>query len=160
MAPLEHPPDRDETEAERFDRNLNELLGEVRATLPGVQVLFAFLLTVPFAVGFRGVTDFQRDVYFATLMLTGIATVLLIGPSAYHRINFRRGDKEHIVDVSNAMLIAGIAVLGLAMAGAVLLVTDVLFSPATAVVATAGLGLFALVLWFGAPLWRRRRTGV
>jgi hypothetical protein len=111
----------DESEHERLDRNMGELLGELRVALPGVQVLFGFLLTVPFANGFQKVTDFQRDVYFVTLLCAGAASALLIATSAYHRIVFRRGQKRHLVLLANRFTIAGLAFLALAMTGAVLL---------------------------------------
>ena len=146
---------RDETELERLDRNLNELLGELRVALPGVQVLFAFLLAVPFNTGFARATDFQEHVYLVTLLLTAGATALLIAPSAYHRIQFRQGDKAHIVNVANRFAIAGFAFLAAAMSSAVLLVTDYLFSSTTAVICTAGVAVALYGLWYGAPLLRR-----
>ena len=88
---------REETAHERADRNLQELLGELRVALPGVQVLFAFLLAVPFQQRFGDASQFQRNVYFGTLICTAIASTLLIAPSAYHRVEFRSQDKEHIV---------------------------------------------------------------
>src|SRR3954462_6148761 len=109
---------RHETEKERLDRNLNELLQELRVALPGVQVLFAFLLTVPFQQGFSKADGFQKDVYLVTLLLTAVATALLIAPSAYHRLEFRQNDKKHIVTVANRFAIAGFAVLAAAMTSA------------------------------------------
>src|SRR3954470_23935070 len=97
---------REETEKERLDRNLIELLNELRVALPGVQVLFAFLLAVPFNQRFAEVTDFQRDVYFATLMCTAVATALLLAPSTLHRIQFRQDDKKFIVSSANRYAIA------------------------------------------------------
>src|SRR3978361_1151974 len=97
---------RRETTKERLDRNLNEMLGELRVALPGVQVLFAFLLAVPFNQGFARATSFQKDIYLVTLLLTAVATALLIAPSAYHRIEFRQDDKRHIVFISNTFAIA------------------------------------------------------
>src|SRR5215210_7713033 len=96
---------RNETEKERLDRNMNELLQELRVALPGVQVLFAFLLTVPFQQGFVRATPFQKDVYLVTLLLTALASALLMAPSAYHRLEFRQDDKKHIVWVSNRLSI-------------------------------------------------------
>jgi len=146
---------RDETEQERLDRNLGELLQELRVALPGVQVLFAFLLAVPFQKGFEHVTEFQKVVYFATLMLTAISATMLISPSAYHRITFRYQQKRRLVYYSNRFAIAGLALLALAMTGAILLVTDFLFSTAAAVVA-AGLALCVFgFFWFAMPLRRR-----
>jgi hypothetical protein len=146
---------RDETEQERLDRNLGELLQELRVALPGVQVLFAFLLAVPFQQGFEEVTSFQKDVYFATLILTAISATMLISPSAYHRITFRYQQKRRLVYYSNRFAIIGLALLALAMTGAILLITDVLFSTAAAMV-TAGLALCVFgFFWFGMPLRRR-----
>src|SRR5215213_2803985 len=134
---------RNETELERCDRNLVELLQEVRVVQTGVQVLFAFLLTAPLAPRFSGLSDFQRLTYFATLLAAGGAAILLIAPTAYHRILFRLGDKEHLVVVANRFTLAGLSCVALSMLGALLLVTDLLFdAPAviagTTVLATAG----------------------
>jgi hypothetical protein len=146
---------RDETEEERLDRNLGELLQELRVALPGVQVLFAFLLAVPFQKGFEEVTSFQKDVYFATLILTAISATMLISPSAYHRITFRYQQKRRLVYYANRFAIVGLAFLALAMTGAILLITDVLFSTAAAWV-TAALALsFFSFFWFAMPLQRR-----
>jgi hypothetical protein len=146
---------RDETEQERLDRNLGELLQELRVALPGVQVLFAFLLAVPFQQGFEEVTSFQKDVYFATLILTAISATMLISPSAYHRITFRYQQKRRLVYYSNRFAIIGLVFLALAMTGAILLITDVLFSTAAALV-TAGLALSVFgFFWFAMPLRRR-----
>ncbi|HWC49650.1 MAG TPA: DUF6328 family protein [Solirubrobacterales bacterium] len=146
---------RNETEQERLDRNLGELLQELRVALPGVQVLFAFLLAVPFQKGFEEVTEFQKIVYFATLMLTAISATMLISPSAYHRITFRYQQKRRLVYYSNRFAIIGLALLALAMTGAILLVTDFLFSLAAALVA-AGVALCVFgFFWFALPLRRR-----
>jgi hypothetical protein len=146
---------RDETEQERLDRNLGELLQELRVALPGVQVLFAFLLAVPFQQGFEEVTEFQKIVYFVTLMLTAISATMLISPSAYHRITFRYQQKRRLVYYSNRFAIIGLALLALAMTGAILLVTDFLFSLAAAIVA-AGVALCVFgFFWFAMPLRRR-----
>jgi hypothetical protein len=149
---------RNETELERLDRNLNELLGELRVALPGVQVLFAFLLIVPFNSGFDNATGFEEKVYFVTLLLTAMASALLIAPSAYHRIQFRQDDKEHIVFVSNRFAVGGFAFLALAMSAALLLVSHYVFGDATAAVATV-LSLAVLFgFWFAAPLRRRAKV--
>ena len=159
----DEPPHRDdgggETEKERIDRNLTELLGELRVALPGVQVLFAFLLTVPFSQRFANVTSFQETVYFITLLLTALASALLIAPTAHHRIQFRQKDKLHIVKTANVMAIAGLGALALAMVGAILLITDFLFGRATTIVMTAvSFALFAIV-WYAMPISRRVRYG-
>ena len=118
---------RDETEEERLDRNLSELLQELRVALPGVQVLFAFLLAVPFQQGFEKITSFQKDVYFGTLICTAIAAVMLISPSAYHRVTFRYQQKRRLIFYANRFSIVGLIFLALAMTGAIMLITNVLF---------------------------------
>jgi hypothetical protein len=155
--PLGPPTDgRNETPLERCDRNLVELLQEVRVVQTGVQVLFAFLLTAPLATRFPALTGFQRAEYFATLLVTGAAAVLLIAPTAYHRILFRLGDKEHLVVVANRFTLAGLLCVALSMVGALLLVTDLLFGTATTIATTISAALACLVLWCLAPLRRRR----
>jgi hypothetical protein len=146
---------RDESEAERLDRNLDQLLQEERVALPGVQVLFAFLLTVPFSQGFPSLTDFQRDAYFIVLALTAIATVLLIAPTAYHRILFREGRKPQIVGFANRVVIIGLGVLGLAMVTAVALIAHVVFGEAMAIVAGVLALTLVAVLWYALPLAAR-----
>jgi hypothetical protein len=148
-------PGRQETPHERADRNLTELLGELRIALPGVQVLFAFLLTVPFQQRFRSATSFDKDIYFVTLCSAAIASVLLIAPSAYHRIEFRLQDKEHIVEVANRFAIAGFGFLAIGMSGAILLVTNFLFSTLTSVIATTVAGSLCISFWYAMPLRRR-----
>jgi hypothetical protein len=151
-------PDRDETADERADRNMGELLQELRVALPGVQVLFAFLLAVPFQQRFQQVTSFQTKTYFVVLLLSAAATAFLIAPSAYHRLNFAQGDKPHIVEVANRLSVIGLVLLALAMTGAVLLITDVLFGTATVAVATAAVAVMFLALWFAVPLLRRAQN--
>src|SRR3954454_9325638 len=124
---------RNETQLERCDRNLVELLQEVRVVQTGVQVLFAFLLTAPLAPRFPDLSTFQRLTYFATLLAAGAAAILLIAPTAYHRILFRLGDKEHLVAVANRLTLAGLACVALSMVGALMLVSDLLFTDAAVV---------------------------
>jgi uncharacterized protein DUF6328 len=151
----DRPSGREESEGERLDRNLSELLQELRVALPGVQVLFAFLLAVPFQNGFKEITAFQEKVYFITLLCTAISAALLISPTAYHRMTFRRQQKRHLVVVANRLAIAGMGVLALAMTGAIMLITDVLFGTvATVVFSAAALAMFA-VFWGLLPLRRR-----
>jgi uncharacterized protein DUF6328 len=150
-------PDRNETEKERLDRNLNEMLGELRVALPGVQVLFAFLLAVPFNQRFSQTTSFEKGVYFVTLVGTAVAAAFLIAPSAMHRIEFRADDKHHIVFTANRFAVIGFAVLGVAMTAAVLLVTHFLYSEALAVVTTVLTAVAFFSLWFALPLARLRR---
>jgi hypothetical protein len=148
---------RDETEEERLDRNLGELLQELRVALPGVQVLFAFLLAVPFQQGFEKITSFQKDVYFATLMLTALSAVMLISPTAYHRLTFRYQQKRRLVFYANRFSIAGLVFLALAMTGAIMLVTDVLFGTAATIVVSGLAALAFSLFWFALPLQRRFR---
>lgn len=152
----DRPSGRDETEDERLDRNLSELLQELRVALPGVQVLFAFLLAVPFQGGFvEQITPFEEKVFFGTLLCTAISAALLISPSAYHRLTFHLQQKRELVMLSNRLAIAGLGFLALAMTGAIVLITDVLFGPVTtAVFGTAALAMF-VVLWGLLPLRRR-----
>jgi predicted membrane channel-forming protein YqfA (hemolysin III family) len=148
---------REETEEERLDRNLSELLQELRVALPGVQVLFAFLLAVPFQQGFEKITSFQKGAYFGTLICTAIAAVMLISPSAYHRVTFRYQQKRKLIFYANQFSIVGLIFLALAMTGAIMLVTDVLFGSAATVVVT-GLAAFSFAFfWFVLPLQRRLR---
>jgi hypothetical protein len=146
---------RNETPLERSDRNLVELLQEVRVVQTGVQVLFAFLLTVPLAARFPELSTFQRHCYFATLLATGAATVLLVAPTAYHRILFRLGDKEHLVVMANRFTLAGLACVAISMVGALLLVTDLLFDGATVVVTAVVTAVALVALWCLLPLRRR-----
>ena len=148
-----------EDRKERLDRELIELLNELRVALPGVQVLFAFLLTVPFTQRFAQVTTFQRHVYFATLLCAAVASALLIAPSAYHRLQFRQRDKKRMIQTSNRLSIGGLAFLALAIVGVVLLITDLLFGQGTVIAVTAATAVLFGWCWYGLPLSRRLREG-
>lgn len=148
---------RHETEEERLDRNLAELLNELRVALPGVQVLFAFLLGVPFTQRFQQLATYQEDVYFGTLMCAAAATAFLIAPSAYHRIEFRQRDKKYIVFQSNRLAIIGLGFLALAMTGVVMLVTDFIFGSLATVLATTAAALLFAMLWYILPVMRRMK---
>lgn len=152
-------PENEESTRERLDRELNELLQELRVALPGVQVLFAFLLTVPFSQGFPQMTDLQRDMYFGTLLATAVASILFISPTAYHRLRWRQYDKEQMLVTSTRLSIAGIVALALAVAGAVFLIGDFMFGIAVAGVSTAIVAACLVWFWFGLPLMRRARGG-
>jgi Family of unknown function (DUF6328) len=138
-----------------LDRELIELLNELRVALPGVQVLFAFLLAVPFANGWDRVTDLQRDVFFVAFVATAASSILLIAPSVHHRLRWREGDKEQILRNANQLAIAGMVFLALGMTAAVFLIGDILFkgwwAALTAALVAGGFGWF----WFGLPLARR-----
>jgi hypothetical protein len=147
---------RGESDNERLDRNLVELLQEVRVAQTGVQVLFAFLLTVPFSSRFEAVTGFQRAVYFAALVASAAASVLLIAPTAIHRVLFRLGQKEYMVDLSNRMAMAGLVATAIAMIAVMLLVSDVMFGAGVAVVIAMMTATAFGVVWAVVPLRRRR----
>jgi uncharacterized integral membrane protein len=150
---------RKESETERLDRNLSELLQELRVALPGVQVLFAFLLTIPFNQRFALLTTAQERIYLATLLSTTVSATLLIAPTAFHRLNFRKQQKGKLVFIANRMAIVGLGFLALAMTGVVLLVTDFLFSTVVTVVCTAFAALMFTIFWYALPLWRRLSLG-
>jgi cation transport ATPase len=148
-------PERTEEEQERLNRQMTELLNELRVAMPGVQVLFGFLLAVPFQQRFQTVDAFQRDVYFVALVASAVATAFLIAPSAYHRIAFGQHEKPRIIAIGTVQFICGLAALAIAMNCAVLLVTDFLFQARTVVVTLIVLGTLFASLWFGFGLWRR-----
>jgi hypothetical protein len=149
----------EEDDRQRRNRELIELLNELRVALPGVQVLFAFLLTVPFSGRFGDLTQMQEAAYFGTFIGTAVATALLMAPTSYHRIRFRQGDKERMLRTANRFTIAGIAFLALSIGGAVFLIADLVFGLADALaIAGAIVGLLAWT-WFALPLSRRVRDG-
>ncbi len=148
--------DRDRQERKR-DRQMIELLNELRVALPGVQILFAFLLTVPFAQGFQRVTPFQRDLFFAVLMATAVSTICLIAPTATHRLRFHQNERAYVIETSNRLLIAGLVFLAVAIVGAVVLITDFLFGGAKVWIYPGLVGLLLVGLWFARPLARHLR---
>ncbi|HEU5417651.1 MAG TPA: DUF6328 family protein [Streptosporangiaceae bacterium] len=152
----EQPDPRDETGAQRADRNLAELLQELRVAGLGVQVLFGFLLAIPFATGFQKLDTAQRDLYITTLVLAAVATVLLLGPVAYHRLVFRRRQKEALVRAANSMAILGMATVGLAVCAAVALVLSYVAAGLPAILITIIIGGLFAGLWFAYPLAHRR----
>jgi hypothetical protein len=140
---------------EDLNRELIELLNELRVVLPGVQVLFAFLLAVPFANGWTRVTTLQKDVYFVAFVSAAAASILLIAPSVHHRVLWREGHKERILRTSNALAIGGTAFLAIGTAAAVFLITDILYGAWWAGL-IAGIVTAATVwFWYGLPLLRR-----
>jgi hypothetical protein len=144
-----------ESDKERIDRELIELLNELRVALPGVQVLFAFLLVVPFQQRFATVTSFQKAVYFASLLLAAAASVLLIAPSAQHRILFRAREKKRLLLTANGLAIAGMGFLAAAIVGVLTLITDFLYGTTTTIVVTAAAAGAFGALWYALPLRRR-----
>jgi len=151
-------PEPGESPKQRHDRELIELLNELRVALPGVQVLFAFLLAVPFAQGWKHITAFQKDVFFAAFLATAVSSVLLIAPSAYHRLGWRVEDKGRIVEAANRLAIAGLFFLAVSIVAVILLVTDFIFDKTTAIAATAAIGALFLLFWCVLPLVGRARS--
>lgn len=149
--------ERAETEQERIDRNLRDLLQELRVAFPGIQFLFAFLLVVPFQHGWTGVDQTEKIVYYTALLLTAASSICFIAPTARHRLRFRRRDLEWVVTSASRLMITGLICLGAAMAAALLLITMVVFSDAFAVIVCVLIVLLIVWTWFGAPLIRGRR---
>jgi VIT1/CCC1 family predicted Fe2+/Mn2+ transporter len=148
-------PEPQEDERERVNRELIELLNELRVALPGVQVLFAFLLTVPFSQRFSDTTPVQRGVYYGAFVCAALATALLIAPSSYHRMHFRRRDKERMLLASNKLAISGLAFLALSVGGVVFVISDVLYHVTVAAVVTAAISVWFAWFWYGLALSRR-----
>jgi cell division protein FtsW (lipid II flippase) len=142
---------------ERLNRELIELLNELRVALPGVQVLFAFLLAVPFTQRFEEVNGAEKWAFFGSFLCTAVASVLLIAPSAYHRLRWREHDKEHMLETANRLTIVGTFFLALAMTGVVFLITDLLFNAAAAIPVTVVSALAFAWFWYGLALMRRLR---
>lgn len=147
----------DENTRERSRRQLMELLQELRVALPGVQVLFGFLLVVPFSARWEAVNSFQQNLYFACLLCAAAATAFLIAPSAIHRLDFDRGDKPLIVQISNGLAIVGLTFLAVAIVGVVLLITDMLYDGSRVAAYTAGVAGVFVGLWYMIPLLLRLR---
>lgn len=143
-----------ETEKERQDRNMIELLNELRVALPGVQVLFAFLLILPFSQGFTMVDQFQKVVFLITVLATALAAVMLIAPSMHHRLQFREGNKAEILRDSNRLAILGMTSLAVAMIGAVMLITDFVFDDDTMIASVGVVGVAFVVVWYAMPARR------
>ena len=155
--PEENRPDlRDESRAERDDRNLAELMQELRVAGLGVQVLFGFLLSLPFTNRFVRLSHGQRELYLLTLVLASVSTALLLGPVAYHRLVFRRQQKESLVRAANLMAVLGLVCVGLAVSAAVLLVSSFVATGLSATLITAFVLVMFGGLWFAFPLSRRR----
>jgi hypothetical protein len=145
-----------ESESSRLNRELNELLQELRVVQGGVLILVGFLLVIPFTQRFALVSAFQRDVYFATLMLAGAAAVAILAPVSHHRLAFRLRDKEALIARGNQVVMGALALLALAILGVVVLVTDFLFFPALTITMASGYLVVVLVLWYVLPVRSRR----
>jgi len=152
------PDGRDETEDERADRNFNELLQELRVAQTGVQILFAFLVTLPFTQRFGSVTSGQRVLYLIALVAAGFSMACLVAPVSQHRILFRRGLKPQLVQSGSRLAYAGTAFLLVAVIFALYLIVDVVTGVPVAAVVSAAVGLWAIVAWYLIPLRMRRRA--
>ena len=146
---------RDETAAERLDRNTMELLNELRVAGTGIQVMFAFLLVVPFQTGWQHVDSFERTDYFVTLLIVATSAFLLMAPPVHHRILFRRGEKRFLVRTANDLALAGMALLALGFVGILVLLSDVVLGGAGPVIIGALTAAFLAGVWFVLPIVRR-----
>jgi hypothetical protein len=151
--------DDQETAAERLEREHEELFHELRAIIPGAEVLFAFLLTVAFSQQMDKLSSVQRGVYYGTFMTAAVALVVLLGPAAFHRVRFRRRDKEAMMRAANIEAILALALISLSIAGAVFLITDLLFTTVLAVITSVTIWTVTSVLWWVVPLSRRDAEG-
>lgn len=148
----------DQTESDReqeADRQLNELIQELRLVLPGTTVLFGFLLSAPFAAGSATLTTFDRVVYFIAFLGAGLAMVFLVAEAGYHRLRGKPYDKQVMIRTATRQAIAALVSLGISLIACVVLVADLVYGPAVAFAVAIPLGIGALWLWFGLPLWRR-----
>lgn len=146
---------RDESQGQRLDRNTIELLNELRVAATGIQVMFAFLLIVPFNKGWPKVDSFERTVYFVTLLVVASAAFLLMAPAIHHRILFRQGQKQFLVRVANDLAIAGMASLALGFIGILVLLSDFVLGGDAPLIIGALAGAFVGGLWFVLPIVRR-----
>ena len=144
-----------ETRKQRIDRELVELLSELRVALPGAQLLFTFLLTVPFTQRFAGISQEYKNVFFGTFCTTALATIFLIAPSAHHRLSFRAKDKEELLVRSNRMAIAGFLFLALSMGGVSFFVTGLAIGESFAMPVTVGTLVMIAAVWYVVPIARR-----
>jgi Family of unknown function (DUF6328) len=157
--PDETPSNEHESDKERLDRELIEFLNEVRVVLPGVQVLFAFLLTLPFTGTFETIEGYEQFAYIVAFYFTAMAAVLMITPTSFHRLRFRKGDKEAILRVSNRLVLGGIACLGVAIVSVVWLVSELVFAKPVANAIAVAAAAIVVLLWLVLPLQRRFRHG-
>ena len=144
---------------EKLDRNTTDLVGELRIAAVGIQVLFAFLLVVPFNAGWKQVNSFQRDVYFIALLCIATAAVLLIAPTIHHRLLSRRHQKAYLVDFTTRLVICAGVLLAIGLVAIMVMLTDYLFGGVLAAIVGAGGVVLIGGLWFAVPLVRRREVG-
>ena len=153
---LQAHPDAESVD-EKQDRQLIELLNELRVALPGVQMLLAFMLIVPFSQRFAELSDRQRDLFYVSFVSTALATICFITPASFHRIIWERGMKGRLLHVSSNLVIAGTVFLGVAITCVAALLTSFLYSSGVAIAVSAGIAAAIVVLWYAAPLWLRMR---
>ena len=146
-------------EHEKRDRQMIELLNELRVALPGTQILFAFLLTVPFSAGWGRLSFFQRDIFYFTLIATVVSTACFIAPTAAHRLRFHQSDRVWVIETANKLTIAGLVALAVAIVGAVLLITDIIFDGTRVWIYTALVAALFAGLWFLRPGIRSASSG-
>jgi hypothetical protein len=149
---------RDETTLEQLDRNTIELLNELRVASTGIQVLFGFLLIVPFNTGFRHISSFEKTVYFVTLCCVATASVGLMAPSIQHRILFRRREKAYLVDTANRLAIISMMFLGLGLTGILVLLSDFVLGGVAPIIVGAVAAMGIGTLWFALPIGRRLKS--
>lgn len=143
----------------RLDRELDELLQELRVLLPGIQVLFAFLLAVPFAQRFRVISDFEETTYFVAFVATALASVLLMGPGVQHRLRWRQRDKEHLLRAGNRLALAGTVFLGIGIDAVVLLVGEYLYGIEAGALVAGVVGAAMVMVWWLWPVAHAMREG-
>jgi Family of unknown function (DUF6328) len=146
-------------EHDRSERQLAELLQELRVALPGVQFLFAFLLTVPFANRFAEVTSFQKTAYFVALLTTAASAVFMIAPTATHRLRFHQRDRVFIIESASRYLVIALALLGVGIVAALVCLTDFLYGGLATLIWPGLIAIVLLFLWFGRPLLREGSSG-
>jgi hypothetical protein len=154
-APNRHAAPARESESERLDREVDELMQELRSVIPGAQVLFGLLLTVAFTPRFRELDPAQRYVYFGTFVCALIGLVLLLGPASFHRLRFRRCDKERLLRVANKEMIAALVFVAASIGGVAYLVTSIVLSTTVAAITSAVLVSVAALFWWVVPLASR-----
>lgn len=147
----------DESEAQRLDRNYGELLQELRVAQTGVQILFAFLLAIAFQTRFTEISSYQRGIYLETLLTSGLAAIMLIAPTAVHRMLFRRHQKYELVEVTSRLAATGLVFLAIAILSALLFVVSVVINLTVAIIGTAVLGAVLVGTWYVLPSEIRRR---
>lgn len=142
-----------------LDVQLDHLLSELRVTLPGVQVLFAFLLILPFSQGFGRIDGVQRAAYFIALTSTALSSILLIAPTPFHRLRWRARDKDVVLRLGSRLTIAGTAFLAIGMTASIFVIADVVYNRAVAVITSAAAAIAFTAFWYGLALVRKVRQG-